>query len=155
MPNLDAEAVAEWLTERDPDAATAWLPPATSLREDTASLLRQFGSALDAAQAREPQALSRRLQEKPQSDRLRTLLAHIDRPTRMRLLTWLSEPSMPERDLVVRACLAGDGRADGSPLHQEIQHICRQTSLGRIFDRGRITQLLEACKEAGQAGEAA
>lgn len=155
MLNLDAEAVAEWLTERDPDAATAWLPPATSLREDTASLLRQLGNALDAAQAREPQALSRQLQEKPQSEKLRTLLAHIDRPTRMRLLTWLGEPPMPERDLVVRACLAGEGPADGSPLRQEIQHICRQTLLRRIFDRGRIVHLFEACKEAGQAGEAA
>ena len=155
MPNLDAEAVAEWLTERDPDAATAWLPPATSLREDTASLLRQLGGALDAAQAREPQALSRQLQEKPQSKRLRTLLAHLDRPTRMRLLAWLGEPPMPERDLVVRACLAGEAPADASPLRQEIQHICRQASLRRIFDRGRVTQLLNACKEAGQAEEVA
>jgi len=155
MPNLDAEAVAEWLTERDPDAATAWLPPATSLREDTASLLRQLGGAFDAAQAREPEALSRQLREKPQSERLCTMLVHIDWPTRMRLLTWLGEPPMPERDLVVRACLADDGLPGGSVLRQEMQHICRQTLLSRIFDRNRITQLLDACKEAGQAGEAA
>ena len=155
MPNLDAEAVAEWLTERDPDAATAWLSPTRSLPKDMAFLLRQLGAALDAAQAREPEVLSRQLQEKPLLERLRTLLTYLDRPTRMRLLTWLGEPPMPERDLVVRAYLVGKGVVGGSVLRQEMQHVCRQGLLSRIFERDRLTQLLDASKEAGQAGEAA
>ncbi len=155
MPNLDVEAVAEWLAERDPDAATTWLSPPRSLPENVAPLLRQFGAALDAAQEREPEVLSRQLRDKPLCEKLRTLLAHLDRPTRMRLLTWLGEPPMPERDLVVRACLAREKTAEGSVLRQELQLVCRQSLMSRIFDRDRLSQLLDACREAGQAGEAA
>jgi hypothetical protein len=155
MPNLDAEAVAEWLTERDPDAATAWLPPMTSLREDTASLLRQLGGALDAAQAHEPEALSRQLQEKPQSERLSTVLVHIDRPTRMRLLSWLGEPPMPRPDLVIRTCLGDDSAPAGGVLRREMRQICCTALLSRVFEHGRVMQLLDACRQAGLSGEAA
>ena len=155
MPNLDAAAVAGWLAERDQDAATARLSPARLLPDEMASLLRQLGGALDAAQSREPEVLSRQLREKPLRERLRTLLVHLDRPTRMRVLTWLGEPPMPECDLVVRACLAGEGSVEGSVLRQEVRHICRQSLLSRIFEQDRLTHLLDACKEGGQAGEAA
>ena len=154
MPNLDAEAVAEWLTERDPDAAAAWHPP-VPLPESTTSLLRQFGLALDVAQSRDPNALGQQLREKPLREQMPTLLAHVDRPTRMRLLAWLGEPPMPRPDLVIRTCLGDDGAPAANVLRQEVRQVCCAALLSRIFDHGRGTQLLDACRQAGLTGEAA
>jgi len=154
MPNLDVEAVAEWLTERDPDAATAWRPP-VPLPESTASLLRQLGLALDVAQSRDPDALGQQLRGKPLREQLPTLLAHIDRSKRMRLLAWLGEPPMPRPDLVVRACLGDDSAPAGGVLRREMRQICCTALLSRMFDHGRVIQLLDACRQAGLSGEAA
>lgn len=155
MPNLDVEAVAEWLTERDPDAATAWHPPPVSLPESTASLLQQLGLALDVAQSRDPEGLSQQLRGKPLREQLPTLLAHIDRSTRMRLLAWVGEPPMPRPDLVIRACLGDDSAPAGGVLRREMRQICCTALLSRIFDHGRVIQLLDACRQAGLSGEAA
>lgn len=154
MPNLDAEAVADWLTERDPDAATVWHPP-VPLPEGTASLLRQLGLALDVAQSRDPEALSQQLRGKPLREQLPTLLAHIDQSTRMRLLAWLGEPPMPRPDLVIRACLGDDNTPAGDLLRREMRQICCTALLSRMFDHGRVIQLLDACRQAGLSGEAA
>ena len=154
MPNLDAEAVAEWLTERDPDAAAAWHSP-VPLPESTTSLLRQLGLALDVAQSRDPNTLGQQLREKPLREQMPTLLAHVDRPTRMRLLAWLSEPPMPRPDLVVRTCLGDDGAPAANVLRREVRQVCCAALLSRIFDHGRATQLLDACRHAGRTGEAA
>lgn len=154
MPNLDAEAVAEWLTERDPEVAAAWHPP-VPLPESTTSLLRQFGLALDVAQSRDPNALGQQLREKPLREQMPTLLAHVDRPTRMRLLAWLGEPPMPRPDLVIRTCLGDDGAPAANVLRQEVRQVCCAALLSRIFDHGRATQLLDACRQAGLTGEAA
>ncbi len=152
MPNLDAEAVAEWLTERDPEAAAAWHPP-VPLPESTTSLLRQLGLALDLAQSRDPNALGQQLRGKPLREQMPTLLPHVDRSTRMRLLAWLGEPPMPRSDLVIRACLGDDGAPADSVLRREMRQICRAALLSRIFAHGRVTQLLDACRQARPSGE--
>ena len=154
MPNLDAEAVAEWLTERDPEAAAAWHPP-VPLPESTTSLLRQLGLALDVAQSRDPNALGQQLRGKPLREQMPTLLAHVDRPTRMRLLAWLGEPPMPRPDLVIRAVLGDDGAPVANVLRSEVRQVCCAALLSRVFDHGRATQLLDACRHAGRTGEAA
>lgn len=154
MPDLDVEAVAEWLTKRDPDAAIAWHPPPVSLPENTASLLQQLGLALDVAQSRDPEGLSQQLREKPLREQLPTLLAHIDRSTRMRLLAWLGEPPMPRPDLVIRTCLGDDSAPAGGVLRREMQQICCTALLSRVFEHGRVIQLLDACRQAGLSGEA-
>ncbi len=154
MPNLDAEAVAEWLTARDPDAAAAWHPP-VPLPESTTSLLRQLGLALDVAQSRDPNALGQQLRGKPLREQMPTLLAYVDRSTRMRLLAWLGEPPMPRPDLVIRAFLGDDSTPAANVLRSEVQQVCCAALLSRIFDHGRATQLLDACRQAGLTGEAA
>ena len=73
MPNLSAEAVAEWLTTRDPRNAPSLLSPATPMPEGAEPLLAQLGQALDAAQARDPQRLSRLLRDATVRERLSLL----------------------------------------------------------------------------------
>ncbi len=155
MPDLDTEAVAKWLTERDTEAVTAGYPPLVPLSESTTSLLRQIGLALDVAQSRDPEALGQQLHRKPLREQMSTLLVHVDRSTRMRLLSWLGQPPMPRPDLVVRACLGNDGTPVGTVLRQEIQQIWCVALLSRVLDHGRVTLLLDTCRQAGLPGEAA
>ncbi len=155
MPNLDTEAVAEWLTERDTDAITVGYPPLVPLPESTTSLLRQLGLALDVAQSRDPEALGQQLRGKPLREQMPTLLAHVDRSTRMRLLAWLGEPPMPRPDLVIKACLGDDATPVGTMLRQEIQQAWCVALLSRVLDHGRVTLLLDTCRQAGLPGEAA
>lgn len=151
MPNLNAEAVAEWLTKRDPNNAATLLSPAASMPEGAEPLLVQLGQALDAAQARDPQRLSRLLQDAPVRERLGVLLTHIDKPRCLRLLDWLGSPPMPEHNLVAAAYLTDDPSGEGAVLRRNIQALHRNALLGRIFDRERIASLLTACQVAGQA----
>ena len=155
MPNLDTEAVAEWLTERDTDAQTAGYPPLVPLPESTISLLRQLGLALDAAQSRDPEALGRQVRGKPLREQMPKLLAHVDRSTRMRLLAWLGEPPMPRPDLVIKACLGDDATPIGTMLRHEVSQAWCIALLSRVLDHGRVTLLLDACRQAGLTGEAA
>ncbi len=151
MPNLNAEAVAEWLTKRDPNNAATLLAPAASMPEGAEPLLVQLGQALDAAQARDPQRLSRLLRDAPVRERLGVLLTHIDKPRCLRLLDWLGSPPMPEHNLVAAAYLTDDPSGEGAVLCRNIQALHRNALLGRIFDRERIASLLAACQLAGQA----
>ncbi len=151
MPNLNAEAVAEWLTKRDPNNAATLLAPAASMPEGAEPLLVQLGQALDAAQARDPQRLSRLLRDAPVRERLGVLLTHIDKPRCLRLLDWLGSPPMPEHNLVAAAYLTGGPSAEGTALRRNVQALYRNALLSRIFDRERIAGLLAACQVAGQA----
>ncbi len=155
MPDLDTEAVAEWLTERDTNALAAEYSPLVPLPESTTLLLRQLGLALDVAQSRGPEALGQRVRGKPLREQMPTLLAHVDRPTRMRLLAWLGEPPMPRPDLVIKACLGDDATPVGAMLRHEVSQAWCIALLSRVLDRGRVTLLLDACRQAGLPGEAA
>ncbi len=151
MPNLSAEVAADWLTKRDPSNAAALLAPAASMPEGAEPLLVQLGQALDAAQARDPQRLSRLLRDAPVRERLGVLLTHIDRPRCLRLLDWLGSPPMPEHNLVAAAYLTDDPSEEGAVLRRNVQALHRNALLSRIFDRDRIASLLAACQVAGQA----
>ncbi len=155
MPNLNAEAVAEWLTKRDPNNAATLLAPVASMPEGTEPLLVQLGQALDAAQARDPQRLSRLLRNAPVRERLGVLLTHIDKPRCLRLLDWLGSPPMPEHNLVAAAYLTDDASEEGAVLRRNVQALHRNALLRRIFDRERIASLLTACQVAGQAEKVA
>ena len=151
MPNLSAEAVAEWLTERDPRNAPNLLSPAISMPEGAEPLMAQLGRALDAAQAQDPQRLSRSLRDSTVLERLSLLLTHLDKPRCLRLLDWLGSSPMPEYNLVAAAYLVSGHSAEGTALRHNVQALYRTTLLNRIFDRNRISSLLEACQVAGQA----
>ena len=151
MPNLSAEAVANLLTERDPDNAASLLSPASPMPEGAELLLAQLGQALDAAQAQDPQRLSRSLRDATVQERLSLLLTHLDKARCLRLLDWLGSPPMPDHNLVAAAYLVSDHYAEGAALRHNVQALYRTALLSRIFDRSRISSLLEACQVAGQA----
>ena len=151
MLNLTAEAVADWLSKRDPRNAPNLLSPATPMPEGAEPLLAQLGQALDAAQAQDPQRLSRLLRDATVRERLSLLLTQLDKSRCLRLLDWLGSPPMPDHNLVAAAYLAGSHTAEGTALRRNVQALYRTALLSRIFDRGRISSLLEACQVAGQA----
>ena len=155
MPNLNAEAVADWLTRRDPSNAAALVSPATSMPEGAEPLLVQLGQALDAAQARDPQRLSRLLRDAPVRERLGLLLTLLDKPRCLRLLDWLGSPPMPEHNMGAAAYLTDGPSEEGAVLRRNVQALYRNALLSRIFDRERIASLRAACQGAGQAEKAA
>ncbi len=151
MPNLSAKVVADWLATRDPNNEAALLSPAAFMPEGAEPLLVQLGQALDAAQARDPQRLSRLLRDAAVRERLGVLLTHLDKPRCLRLLDWLGAPPMRDHNLVAAAYLTCDPSAEGTALRLNVQALYRNALLSRIFDRGRIANLLTACQVAGQA----
>ncbi len=151
MPNLSAEAVAEWLTEWDPDNAASLLSPASLMPEGAEPLLAQLGQALDAAQAQDPQRLSRLLRDTTVRERLSLLLTHLDKSRCLRLLDWLGSPPMPDHNLVAAAYLVSGQSAEDTALRRNVQALYRTALLSRIFDRDRISSLLEACQVAGRS----
>ena len=151
MLNLTAEAVADWLSKRDPRNASNLLSPASPMPKGAEPLLAQLGQALDAAQARNPQRLSRLLRDATMRERLNLLLTHLDKPRCLRLLEWLGSPPMPDHNLVAAAYLVSSHSAEGMALRHNVQTLCRTALLTRIFDRSRISSLLEACQVAGRA----
>ena len=150
MPNLSAEAVAEWLTKQDPNNAATLLAPAVCVPEGAEPLLIQLGQALDAAQARNPQRLSRLLRDAPVREHLGVLLTHLDKPRCLRLLDWLGSPPMPDHNLVAAAYLTGNASTEDTALRRNVQALYRNALMSRIFDRERIASLLIACQVAGQ-----
>lgn len=155
MLNLSEEAVAKWLTERDPRNAPSLLSPATPMPEGAEPLLTQLGQVLDAAQAQDPQRLSRLLRDATVRERLSLLLTHLDKSRCLRLLDWLGSPPMPDHNLVAAAYLVSGHTAEGTALRRNVQALYRTALLSRIFDRGRISGLLEACQVTGRAEETA
>lgn len=154
MPNLSDNAVATWLTEKEPDLV-AFLPPPSPLPQHLASMIAELGRTLDAAQARDPERLGRLLRVSPVRERMQLLLAQLDVPRRLRMLAWLGEAPMPEPHLVVEPYLTGTQGSDSQSLQQELQGLHRNALLLRIFRHERIASLLAGCQLAGQAEELA
>jgi hypothetical protein len=151
MPDLSADEIARWLHAREPSIAAeiaSSLPPA---EEDDIVLpaVIRFGAVLDVAFGRSPDRLKHRLQLDRVRAATRTVLAHMGRGRRLRLLHWFAE--IPGLEHLPASLLTDEGTEADAFLRAEIRALHRRTSLSRIFGQDRIAALLAACTEAAQS----
>jgi hypothetical protein len=154
MPNLEQNAVTEWLTSLRPAAAASeWPPPirAVETQADNPERLQTLGYILDQLARRELEILSTTLREAPFRDDLHAVMAQLGSARLMRLLHWLAEIDLPDCPSVISALVGGDD-ATGHALRAAIAAVTRQALLRCIFAPDRLAALHAACETALEGG---
>ncbi len=150
MPDLTVDAIERWLdTYGSEDVAHVGQrrPP-----EEEAGVLPSvvaFGATLDAVHASAPVPLEALLLGDPAASGLRTVMAHIGGPRRLRLLHWLAEGGFAETHALLERLTEPDPSGAGPFLDAWIADLHRRQVLERLFSPDRIAILLAACKAAG------
>jgi hypothetical protein len=150
MPNLEQNAVTEWLTElRPPTAASEWPPPirAIEAEADNPERLLALGAVLDRVVEERRQELSTALREAPLRDDLTAVLAQLGAARLMRLVHWLAEAEIPDCHAVIAALIGSDDAA-GEALRAAVAAVTRRALLRLIFAPDRIAALRIACQTA-------
>ena len=150
MPDLEQQAVTEWLAEfRPATTADAW-PPAVRAIEteaDNSQLLQALGTLFDRAAGSDLDRLSAALRAVPLRNDLAAVLAQLGAARPTRLLHWLAEIEIPDCHAVIAALVAGDDPA-ACALRATLAGVNRPALLRRIFAPERIAALRSACRSA-------
>src|SRR5271165_1109329 len=149
MPNLEQNAVTEWLTALRPAVANEWPPPirAIETEADNSERLQTLGSILDQLARGELEILSTALKEPTLRYDLRAVMARLGAARLMRLLHWLAEIDLPDCHTVISALVGG-----GHALRAAIAAVTQRALLRRIFAPDRIAALHAACETALEGG---
>lgn len=147
MPDLTLTAVAAWVREIDPDLADHAARLITDLEEEPVveEIMKEFGTGLDRARARHAGRLAKALSRDPERDRLRTILAQVGPPRRLRLLGWFAEVTTGDERLI-HALTAPEATGAGEAVHHTLLALHRQQILQRLVQHDRIEALLAACE---------
>lgn len=156
MPDLTSTAIETWLDTHGSEALAALSQ--TGAPEEHGGVLPAvvaLGAALDAGQAAAPASLEAVLLAEAAAP-LRTVVAQLGGPRRMRLLHWLAaECGLADTHGVLARLTEADPSGAGPFIQAWIADLHRRQALERIFDPGRIAALLAACREAGLQEERA
>jgi hypothetical protein len=147
MPDLEDEAIGRWLEQHGSAAIGAEPREPWLLDDDPDVLPRVFriGEALDEAKDGDAAGLAALLASDNPAARLSTILLHISPGRRVRVLHWLSEPSLEGGPAIVAALLGHERKGPGATLRQWILDMHRRDLLASLFAEERIDQLLRAC----------
>lgn len=149
MPDLTRDAIESWLDTHGSEAVAHLAQP--GLPEEEADVLPAvvaLGTALDVGHAEARDRLEALLLADPAAAGLRTVMAHLGSPRRMRLLHWLAECGFTDVHGVLARLTEVDPSGAGPFIEVWIADLHRRQVLERIFDPARITALLAACREA-------
>lgn len=149
MPDLTTTAIESWLDTHGSEAVADLAQ--TGPPEEDAGVLPKviaLGTVLDAGRDQARASLEALLLADPAATGLRTVLAHLGGPRRMRLLHWLAECGFNDVHGVLTRLTEADPSGAGPYLATWIADLHRRQVLERIFDPDRITALLAACKAA-------
>ena len=148
MPDLTNTAIESWLDTHGSEAV-AHLAQTGPPEEDADVLpaVIALGTVLDTGRDQARAALEALLLANPAAAGLRTVLAHLGGPRRMRLLHWLAECGFTDAHGVLTRLTEADPSGAGPYLAAWIADLHRRQVLERIFDPARITTLLAACRD--------
>ena len=147
MPDLEQEAVTDWLTGLRHDADAMTWPPAIrplETEEDAPLLATALGRVLDDISQHDLAILADALHAPPLREDFKIVLAQLGAARVLRLLHWLSESDIPYCDAVIRGLLSGDD-ASGRALRATVGAVTRRATLRRIFAAERIATLEDIC----------
>ena len=149
MPDLTRDAIESWLDTHGSEAVACLAQPGPPEEEaDVLPAVVALGTALDAGHAEARDRLEALLLADPAAAGLRTVMAHLGSPRRMRLLHWLAECGFTDVHGVLARLTEADPSGAGPFIEAWIADLHRRQVLERIFDPARITALLAACREA-------
>lgn len=149
MPDLTTDAIASWLDTHGSAAVCGTGhqgPP-----EEEGSILPAvvaLGTALDATHAAASAQLEAALLASPAAAGLRTVMAHLGGPRRLRLLHWVAESGFADVRAVLARMTEADPSGAGAFLNAWVADLHRRQVLERVFAPDRIATLLAACKAA-------
>jgi hypothetical protein len=148
VPDLERTSVLTWLQMQEPDKPDLLLNPITAAEGHPGAeeALVRLGQELDAALARNPAALSVSLRAGPARDDIRSILGQLGTPRALRVIGWILEAGLPEKDAVLAAVLAPDPSGVGQFLQGTLSTAERLPMLERIYAPERLTALLAACQ---------
>lgn len=149
MPDLTRDAIESWLDTHGSEAVAHLAQPGPPEEEaDVLPAVIALGTALDVGHAEARDRLEALLLADPAAAGLRTVMAHLGSPRRMRLLHWLAECGFTNVHGVLARLTEADPSGAGPFIEAWIADLHRRQVLERIFDPARITVLLAACREA-------
>ena len=149
MPDLTADAIERWLdTYGSEDVAHVGQRGPPEEEADVLPSVVAFGATLDAVHASAPAPLEALLLSDPAASALRTVMAHLGGPRRLRLLHWLAECRFAETHALLGRLTEPDPSGAGPFLDAWIADLHRRQVLERLFSPDRIATLLAACKAA-------
>lgn len=159
MPDLDTVAVSEWIAGLGPPGAT---PDEASIRTldapddpDLLSLeaddaceisVRAFGTGLDRALDYDPQRLSAALRDDATRPLLAGVIARLSLARQARVIDWIVQSGLPNGVALVRSLAQPGDDGTGDAIREGMAALYRQRLLARIFSKGRLATLLDACR---------
>ena len=148
MPNLEKQAVMDWLGACEPAIAHVCKTPVRAVEDDTDihAALVALGETLDD-HASSGANLSSSLQAGEPGQDLLAILTQLGPARLIRLFHWLSSDDAPDRQETLRALL-DDAYGSATTLRATLQALHRQALLASIFDESRLQALLLASRTA-------
>lgn len=151
MPDLQQDAVTEWLTALDPARPDDAWPPAIRALETEAEapgLFEDLGHLLDQFGPDETEVLAAALRAPPLAIALRAVLAQAGAARVFRVLHWLGDEGDLAQPHLVVAALTEGGSHEARALRAAIAAFTRRTLLNRLFAPDRLAALMDATQTA-------
>jgi len=153
MPDLQENAVTEWLAALDPTCADDDWPPAIRAIEteaDVPNLFEDLGCLLDRFEQSESETLAAALRSPPVAAALRATLAQTGASRLFRILHWLGDECALSRPHLVVAALTEGSTQEARALRAAIATFTRSVLLMRLFAPDRLAALQAATETAMQ-----
>jgi hypothetical protein len=150
VPDLEIASVLEWFRHEEPNRPDVLEQPVTSAEAhpDVEQALMRLGHVLDEAAVSDRAGLAAQLRRGPARDDLRAVMGQLGLPRTLRLLDWLMQAGLPERDAILAAVLEPDLSGAGQYLQATLAGAARPTLLERIYAPDRLAALMTACEPA-------
>ena len=149
MLNLQADAMAAWLTENgSKDIARLVRRQRVDEPPGLNEAISDLGHALDASVSGGVEPLDHALREGLDAE-LSQAMAHLDSGRRLRLLHWLTNAGFEKPHEIINL-LTSQKTPSGHALLRWIAALLRREQLDRLFSLERIQTLQAACRKAGQ-----
>ncbi|MBW4037219.1 MAG: hypothetical protein HIU90_17295 [Proteobacteria bacterium] len=159
MPDLDIAAVSEWIAGLGPPGASPDAgdlraldapddPDLLALEADDAceSAVQAFGAGLDRALDYDPQRLSTTLRDDETRPLLAGVIARLSLARQARVIDWIVQSGLPNGTGLVRSLTRPGDDGTGDVIREGMAELYRQRLLARIFSKGRLATLLDACR---------
>lgn len=150
MPNLQQNAVTDWLVASHPARSQNEWPPSVrpiETQDEAPELLGGLGSLLSQFGDDQLQELSRVLRTQALTNPLRETLAQLGAARLFRLLHWLGEREVPDSHLVVAVLVEGNSD-EARALRSAITTFTRRALLTGLFAPDRLAALQAAAETA-------
>lgn len=150
MPNLQQNAVTDWLVAIHPARSQSEWPPSVrpiEMQDEAPELLGELGELLSPSGDDHIKELSRALRSHVLLSLLRETLAQLGAARLFRLLHWLGEREVPDSHLFVAALVEGNSD-EARALRSAISAFTRRVLLTRLFAPDRLAALQAAAETA-------